>query len=165
MAKAGGQKLGCGGLIALLIVVGLVIAGVKKAAHSVGIGNHPATTAVAAAPTPKALLSLVRSSSDSYCLEQPDQARIFVSIGIRNRGDGAATVNPWASFDYSDGGTSTEDYYNTSASGDLNVPAHSVRVARFYHPYNPQQQSLLRCAGYLDLGDSSATGHFLPLEH
>ena len=161
MAKQGGQKLGCGGLIALLVVVGLVIAGVKKAGHSVGIGNHPTTTA-AAAPAGSAHIVMMRgSNSDSACTEEDGEARIYVVITLRNTGDAAGTVNPWATFDYSDGGNSTESY-DTTWGHDFIVPAHSVRDASFYHTFNPQQHSMIRCAGYADLSNSTATGYYLP---
>jgi hypothetical protein len=156
-----GQKLGCGGLIAILVVVGLIIAGVKKAAHSVGIGGKPATTAVAAAPTGTAHIVMMHGpNSDNSCTEEDGEARIYVTITLRNSGDAAGTVNPWATFDYSDGGNSTESY-GSNWGHDFNVPAHSVRDASFYHTFNPQQHSMIRCAGYADLS-SDTGGYYLP---
>ena len=126
-------------------------------------GSKPAPAA-ASSGTPAHIRMLRGGSRESYCMESDSQARIYVSIELQNLGDEAGTVNPWASFDYSDGGNSTETYMTGGATGqELTVPGHSVRVARFYHTFNPQQHSLIRCAGYRDLNDSNRAGYYLPM--
>jgi hypothetical protein len=142
------------GILVVLIILGALI------------GSHHSkkpSTDTAAAATGHAQLSMVLNRSDTYCLPVPGQARIWVSIGVRNRGSASGTINPWATFDYSDGGNSTESL-DTNTGSSLTVPAHSLRVARFYHTYNAQQHDVIRCSGFLDLGDSSASGYLLPIE-
>ena len=99
------------------------------------------------------------AASDNACTEADGEARIYVIIELRNTGDAAGTMNPWATFDYSDGGHDTQDYYGNWGH-NFTMPAHSVRDATFYHTFNPQQHSMIRCAGYADLSDSS--GYYLP---
>src|SRR4029077_671621 len=98
------------------------------------------------------------NTSDNECTEADSEARIYVGITLRTDGDTAGTVTPWATFDYSDGGHSTESY-STNYGHDLEVPAHEEVDATFYHTFNPQQHAMIRCAGYVDLGDSSDTGY------
>ena len=103
---------------------------------------------------------LTGASSDNSCQEDDGAARIYVKITLRNSGGKAGNVNPWAAFDYSDGGNSTESY-DTNFGHSITVPAHTVVDASFYHTFNPQQHSMIRCTGYTDLGTNSA-GHYLP---
>ena len=99
-------------------------------------------------------------SSDNKCSENDGDARIYVTITLRNSGNAAGTVNPWATFDYSDGGHSEETYLENFGHS-IRVPAHTEVDASFYHTFNPQQHSMIRCASYTDLGGSS-TGYYLP---
>jgi len=149
------------------IFVVVVILGALIGSHNSSKKSSTDTTAATPANTPAATshaqLSMVLNRDDTYCMPLPGQARIWVSIGVRNRGNASGTINPWATFDYSDGGSSTESL-DTNTSSNLTVPAHSLRVARFYHTYNAQQHDVIRCSGFLDLGDSSANGYLLPIE-
>jgi hypothetical protein len=141
-----------------LLTAGLVVL-IVALAHSGGSSDSSA----AAAPAAAAHVTMLRDrTTDNSCQEVDGDARIYVVITLRNSGDADATVNPWATFDYSDGGHSTESYFSNYGH-DLNVPAHTDVDASFYHTFNPYQHSMLRCAGYADLGDSSDTGYYLPV--
>lgn len=142
-----------GVVIAVIVVIGLIVNAASKKDSS-----------TAATSTGQAQLALVRSSS--YCMEVPSEARIWTSITIRNTGDAAGTVDPWAAYEYSDGGHSSETYLSGSETGEssLTVPAYSTRVARFVHSYNPQQHLLLRCIGSTDLDDSTAPSYYLKID-
>jgi hypothetical protein len=124
-------------------------------------GHHGAQNTSAKAPTRHARLSLVKKTSESYCLIDAADARIWVSIAIRNSGNGAGSVDPWASLSFSDGTDQTENYDNTAPTLSLRIPAHSVRVARFPHSYNRDTETLLRCDGSLDVG--AANSYALPV--
>jgi hypothetical protein len=122
-----------------------------------------ASSATPAASTGSAHITMLRgSNSDNSCTENDGEARIYVMFTLRNSGDADGTVNPWATFDYSDGGNSTETYF-ANYGHDLIVPAHTEVDATFYHTFNPQQHAMIRCSGYADLGDSSSAGYYLPL--
>lgn len=150
------MKIGFGGVVVLLVVAGVAVNAIIKATHK---SSPPATTAVAPAGSAN-IVMLHGPASDNACTERDGEARIYVTITLRNRGGAAGTVNPWATFNYSDGGSSTESY-DTNWGHDFSVPAHSTRDASFYHTFNPQQHSMLRCAGYADLG-GSPRGYYLP---
>jgi hypothetical protein len=140
----------------LFVGVGLCVFIIASAVHG-GSGS-----AAPAAPAASAdIVMLHGPGADNYCTENDSEARIYVSFTLRNNGDAAGTVNPWATFDYSDGGNSTEDYYN-GYGHDLEVPAHTEVDATFFHTFNPQQHAMIRCAGFLDLGDPSSKGYYLP---
>lgn len=147
------QALAAGAGVLLLFVAILWIS------HSHGAASPP--PAAAAASTPAQIVMLHGASADNYCEESPSEARIYVSFTLRNNGDTDGTVTPWATFDYSDGGSSTENFFNPMDGHDLTVPAHTEVDATFYHTYNPQQHSLIRCTGLRDLTDTS--GYYLPI--
>jgi hypothetical protein len=124
--------------------------------------SNAVTSSVSSGSAGSARITMLRGpSSDNSCQENDGDARIYVVITLRNSGNAEGTVNPWATFDYSDGGNSTESYFDNYGH-DLKVPAHTEVDATFYHTFNPQQHSMIRCAGYVDLGDSSGTGYYLP---
>jgi hypothetical protein len=129
------------------------------AVHNSGGGASAATPAAPAASAN--IVMLHGPKSDNSCIEEDGEARIYVMFTLRNNGDADGTVNPWATFDYSDGGHSTESY-NTNWGHYLDVPAHTEIDATFYHTFNPQQHAMIRCAGYADLGGSDA-GFYLPM--
>jgi hypothetical protein len=138
------------GIIAgILLVIGLVT------------GHSSTSSSDAAAVASAHVVMLHGRRSDNSCIERDNEARIYVMFTLRNTGDKAATVNPWATFDYSDGGNSTESY-NTNYGHYLTVPAHTEVDATFYHTFNPQQHYMIRCAGYPDLSTDTA-GFYLPM--
>jgi hypothetical protein len=125
-----------------------------------GSGSTNGSNAPTPAPTGEAHIVMVHgANTENSCTEADGEARIYVSITLRNSGDASGTVNPWATFDYSDGGSSTESYA-TNWGHDFAIPAHSVRDATFYHTFNPQQHSMIRCAGFADLS-SDKDGYYL----
>lgn len=140
-------------------IVGLIVFG--AATHHRGSSNSNSSSA-AAVYGPAHITMLRGKTSDNSCTENDEEARIYVIITLRNSSDMAGTVNPWATFDYSDGGNSTESYFSNYGH-DLEVPAHTEVDATFYHTFNPQQHAMIRCAGYVDLGDSSGAGYYLPM--
>jgi hypothetical protein len=147
------KKLGFG-LLALVFVIAL--------ARGHGNNSSDSSTA-AAADTGSAKITMLHGrTSDNACTEEDGEARIYVIFTLKNTGDADGTVNPWATFDYSDGGHSSETYFSNHGE-DLTVPAHSEIDATFYHTFNPQQHAMIRCAGYADLGDSEAAGFYLPI--
>ena len=74
-------------------------------------GHDKSPGAAAAASSGSAEITMLTGAgSDNSCQENDEDARIYVVITLRNDGDAAGTVNPWATFDYSDGGNSTESY-------------------------------------------------------
>jgi hypothetical protein len=143
-----------------LVIFAVVAAGTYAIASHSSSSSSAETTA--AAPVETAHITMLRgASSDNSCTEDDGDARIYVTITLRNSGSAAGTVNPWATFDYSDGGNSTESYLDNYGHG-ISVPAHTEVDASFYHTFNPQQHSMIRCAGYTDLGGSDNTGYYLP---
>ena len=143
-------------LIGLLVILALVAA--DKLTHP---SHSSAPAAAVAASTGSAKITMLTgASSDNHCEEVDGDAKIYVAITLRNSGDVAGTVNPWAAFDYSDGGNSEETYLENYGR-ELRVPAHTVVDATFAHTFNPQQHTLLRCTGYTDL-DGNGPGHGLP---
>jgi hypothetical protein len=36
--------------------------------------------------------------------------------------------------------------------------------ATFFHTFNPQMHAMIRCAGYVDLDDTSSVGYYLPMK-
>jgi hypothetical protein len=145
------------GLVAL-VVLGAIIGG-HHGSTSTSSSSAEAATSPAAKPQIKMLRGPV---SDNNCIENDSEARIYVTITLRNSGDASGTVNPWVAFNYSDGGNSTESY-NTNWGHEITVPAHTEVDATFYHTFNPQQHSLIRCAGSRDLNDSSAPSWYMPV--
>ena len=146
------------GLMVIRAVLGAMVYGIAHASSS-----KSSSSSVSSAPAAKAHITMLHGpSSDNSCEENDGDARIYVSITLRNTGDAAGTVNPWAAFDYSDGGNSTESYFDDYGH-EMTVPAHSERDATFYHTFNPQQHSMMiRCAGYaIDL-NSNGSGYYLP---
>jgi 5-deoxy-D-glucuronate isomerase len=145
-----------------LIVVGVIVAGIYGISHNSSIKTSSSAATASAASTGSAHITMLRgASSDNSCTESEGDARIYVTITLRNSGSAAGTVNPWATFDYSDGGNSSESYLSNYGHG-ISVPAHTEVDASFYHTFNPQQHSMIRCAGYTDLGSSDNTGYYLP---
>jgi hypothetical protein len=144
------------GLVAL-VVLGAIIGG-----HHGSTSTSSSSAEAATSPAAKPQIRMLRRSSSTYCLEADSVARIYVSMELRNSGNAAGTVEPWATFDYSDGGNSQETY--TSNYGhSFTVPAHTTLVARFYHTFNPQQHYMIRCAGSRDLY-GNAPSYYLPIE-
>lgn len=142
-----------------LAVFGVIVLGLVALAVFGSAEKTPPPAA--AAPAASAHITMIHGRrSDNSCAEAPGEARIYVTITLRNSGDASGTVDPWAAFEYSDGGNSS-DSYTTNWGHDLTVPAHSVRDADFYHTYNPQQHAVIRCTGYADLA-SEAGGYALP---
>jgi 5-deoxy-D-glucuronate isomerase len=150
------------GVIALIVVAVGGLASLGKHHDNTTSGDTSSASAASspAASSGSAHITMLRGrSSDNACEENDGDARIYVTITLRNSGDAEGTVNPWATFDYSDGGNSTESYF-TNYGHDFTIPAHTVLDATFYHTFNPQQHTMIRCAGYVDLSDSS--GYYLP---
>jgi len=148
------MKVVFGGL-AVLAVIGALVNSHKS-------GSSSSSSAAADSGSSAHITMLRGKTSDNACTERDEEARIYVTITLRNSGDAAGTVNPWATFDYSDGGSSTESY-STNFGHDIEVPAHTEVDASFYHTFNPQQHYMIRCAGFTDLGDSSTKGWYLPM--
>ena len=147
------------GYLAIFAVTSVVV---YIVANSVSHTTSSTSTASASStPAAAAHITMLHGpSSDNSCHEDDGGARIYVTITLRNSGGAAGTVNPWATFDYSDGGNSTETYL-TNYGHELSVPAHTEVDASFYHTFNPQQHSMIRCAGYTDL-NSDDGGYYLP---
>jgi hypothetical protein len=149
------MKLVFGGL-AVLAVIGALVNSHKS-------GSNSASGSSVSSSSGSAHITMLRGkTSDNSCSENDGEARIYVVITLRNSGDAAGTVNPWATFDYSDGGHSSETYLSNYGH-DLEVPAHTEVDATFYHTFNPQQHGLIRCAGFTDLASSSDKGWYLPI--
>lgn len=150
-----------GGLLALIVIGGLI--GSHHSSDSTSSASASASSAPPPASTGSARITMLHGpGADNSCEESDGDARIYVSFTLRNSGSKAGTVEPWATFDYSDGGHSEETYLENYGH-DLTVPAHTEVDATFYHTFNPQQHSLIRCAGFKDLGDDSNSGFYLPL--
>lgn len=135
-------------VLGALIVVGVV---------SSSLGHHSKTAAAAASTGSPNISILTDSTTDNSCKEVDGDARIYVDITLRNDGDAAGSVEPWAAFDYSDGGQSTESYF-TNYGHDIKVPAHTEVDATFYHTFNPYQHYMIRCTGYADINDPNSPG-------
>jgi hypothetical protein len=148
-------------LVAAVAFVFVVVLIAELAGHGSKTAASAAANPSAAATSPAHIVMLHGPKSDNACTEEDGEARIYVMFTLRNTGDEAGTVNPWATFDYSDGGNSTESY-NTNHGQYLTVPAHTEVDATFYHTFNPQQHAMIRCAGYPDLGADTG-GYYLPM--
>ena len=146
-------------ILAPWIGIAVIVLFIVAVSHS---GDSSTKSAAAAAPAGTAHIRMLRGSSSTYCLESDSAARIYVSIALRNSGNASGTVEPWATFDYSDGGNSEETYTSNYGHG-FTVPAHTTLIARFYHTFNPQQHYLIRCAGSRDLY-GNAPSYYLPIE-
>jgi hypothetical protein len=147
------MALAIGGLVIGIFV--LVLISIHRT------GNSASTSASASSGGSAEITMLHGRGSDNSCTESDSEARIYVSFTLRNSGDKDGTVNPWATFDYSDGGNSTESY-ETNYGHELTVPAHSEVDATFHHTFNPQQHSMIHCAGYPDLNIDTG-GYNLPM--
>jgi hypothetical protein len=146
-----------------LIVVSAIIGGINSSHKSSGSGQAASSFRVVS-PSSSGGPSDVRIvhgvNSDNSCTEEDGEARIYVTITLHNTASVPVTINPWATFDYSDSGSSTESY-DTNWGHDFRIPAGAIRDASFYHTFNPQQHSMIRCAGFVDLG-TDAPGLYLP---
>jgi hypothetical protein len=146
-----------------IIVVAVIVLTALIAGHSSGSTSSSAgSSSAASTPEPKPHIRMLRGASSTYCLEADSVARIYVSIALRNSGNATGTVEPWATFDYSDGGHS-EETYTSNYGHSFTVPAHTTLIARFYHTFNPQQHYMIRCAGSRDLY-GNAPSYYLPIE-
>jgi hypothetical protein len=157
-------KLAAGITAAILVIVAVSSHhGSRGSSSSSGQtqSSRPSVSETTSAASPAHIVMLHGRGADNSCSEEDSEARIYVSFTLRNTGDQDGTVNPWATFDYSDGGNSTESY-DTNYGHDLTVPAHSEVDATFYHTFNPQQHYMIRCAGYPDLSSDTA-GYYLPM--
>ena len=121
----------------IVLSVVAVIGGILYLAVHSGHHGLPSSSATATVPAARARIAVLRgASSDNSCTENAGDARIYVTITLRNSGGAAGTVNPWAAFDYSDGGNSEETYLENYGH-DLTVPAHTEIDATFSHTVQP----------------------------
>jgi hypothetical protein len=130
---------------ALIVLVVITIL-----AATTGCGKQGAKHA---APRAKAMFVLIVSQSS--CQENPGQAYVNCSVGVRNRGSKRGLPNVYVLYRYSDSGHNIDSYQVAVGSGSNSpsdpIPPHRLGYVYFSHHYNANQHDLIRAAASLDL--------------
>ena len=99
-------------LIGLLVILGLVAA--NKLLHA-SSSSTPAAAASAASTGSAHIAMLTGASSDNHCEEVDGDAKIYVAITLRTAVP-PPELEPWATFNYSDGDTPTRPTSRTTGT-------------------------------------------------
>jgi hypothetical protein len=102
---------------------------------------------------PKAKASFVLVVRQSSCQENPSQAYVNCSIGVRNRGGTAGVPNVWVLYRYNDSGESVDSYQDSVDRGDMKsdpIPPHTLGYIYFSHPYKATDHDVIQAAASLD---------------
>jgi hypothetical protein len=133
---------------AILIGVAVLIVGIAAITNpdsSKSVGSSESNSSAPAADTSNGA-DLHLMASESRCYTIPTDARLVVSVSIRNTGSTKETmhVRPWRR--YSDG--STND--SVMDEFDIPVPPHTWRNMYGMYDYNALDHDLLECGVYLN---------------
>jgi hypothetical protein len=152
------------GLVIVLAIIGGTTGGSSSSADRSSSATPPAPVAKPKPATPAPRPKPVRKAKfylvprESSCQEQPNNAYIFCSIGVRNIGTATGLPNVYVDFRYSDSGDTIDSYQSSIDNGMAPsdpIPPHLLGWLFFRHPYNALQHDVIQASASLDLNADS----------